>query len=101
MDSEELLEIDHPIAVLVEILEGLRDEDGRAALRADLGKDEVLELVLGQNLQKKQRSGASVHCWASCHSLSFGEFPWLVGRYCSYLLPKQAGGTPQILIFKT
>ena len=27
--------------------------------------------------------------------------PWLVGRYCSYLLPKQAGGTPQILILKT
>ena len=29
------------------------------------------------------------------------EFPRLVGRYCSYLLPKQAGGTPQILVFKT
>ena len=27
--------------------------------------------------------------------------PWLVGRYCSYLLPKQAGGTPQILVDKT
>ena len=27
--------------------------------------------------------------------------PRLVGRYCSYLLPKQAGGTFQILIFKT
>ena len=31
----------------------------------------------------------------------FVEFPRLVGRYCSYLLPKQAGGTIQILIFKT
>ena len=31
----------------------------------------------------------------------FGEFPRLVGRYCSYLLPKQTGGTTQILIFKT
>ena len=31
----------------------------------------------------------------------FGEFPRLVGRYCSYLLPKEAGGTPQILILKT
>ena len=31
----------------------------------------------------------------------FGEFPRLVGRYCSYLLPKQSGGTTQILIFKT
>ena len=30
----------------------------------------------------------------------FGEFPRLVGRYCSYLLPKQAGGTPQILVDK-
>ena len=24
-----------------------------------------------------------------------------MGRYCSYLLPKQAGGTSQILVFKT
>ena len=31
----------------------------------------------------------------------FGKFPRLVGRYCSYLLPKQAGGTPQILVDKT
>ena len=31
----------------------------------------------------------------------FGEFPQLVGRYCSYLLPKQAGGTPQIIVDKT
>ena len=31
----------------------------------------------------------------------FGEFPRLVGRYCNYLLPKQAGGTTQILAFKT
>ena len=31
----------------------------------------------------------------------FGESPWSVGRYCSYLLPKQAEGTPQILNFKT
>ena len=31
----------------------------------------------------------------------FGEFLRLVGRYCSYLLPKQAGVTPQILVDKT
>ena len=24
-----------------------------------------------------------------------------MGRYCSYLLPKQTGGTTQILVFKT
>ena len=30
-----------------------------------------------------------------------GGDPRLVGRYCSYLLPKQTGGTTQILIFKT
>ena len=35
-------------------------------------------------------------CWHE-----FGEFPRLVGRYCSYLQPKQAGGTPQILVNKT
>ena len=29
------------------------------------------------------------------------EFTRLVGRYCSYLLPKQAGGIHQILIFET
>ena len=32
---------------------------------------------------------------------AFGEFPRLVGHYCSYLLPKQDGGTSQILVFKT
>ena len=31
----------------------------------------------------------------------FGKFFQLVGRYCSYLLPKQTGRTTQILIFKT
>ena len=31
----------------------------------------------------------------------FGEFPRLVGRCCSYLLPKQTEGTTQIIIFKT
>ena len=30
-----------------------------------------------------------------------GNSPRLVSRYCRYLLPKQAGGTLQILIFKT
>ena len=35
-------------------------------------------------------------CWQE-----FGEFPRLLGRYCSYILPKQAGGTPQILVNKT
>ena len=33
--------------------------------------------------------------------LRFGEFPRLVGRYCSYLLPKQDGGTSQIQVNKT
>ena len=35
-------------------------------------------------------------CWPE-----FGEFPLLVGRYCRYLLPEQAGGTPQIHVDKT
>ena len=30
--------------------------------------------------------------------LRFGGFPRLVGRYCSYLLPKQGGGTSQIQV---
>ena len=33
--------------------------------------------------------------------LRFGEFPRLVGCYCSYLLPKQDGGTSQIQVNKT
>ena len=33
--------------------------------------------------------------------LAFGEFPQLVGCYCSYLLPKQGGGTSQIQVNKT
>ena len=28
--------------------------------------------------------------------LDLGEFPRLVGRYCSYLLPQEDGGTFQI-----
>jgi len=39
-------------------------------------------------------------CMRFCQQ-EFWEFPRLVGRYCSYLLPKQAGGTPQILVDKT
>ena len=31
----------------------------------------------------------------------FGELLRLVGCYCSYLLPKQGGGTSQILVDKT
>ena len=52
MDGEELLEIDHPVAIFVEIFEGLGDEDGGAALGAQLREDEVLELVLGQDLEE-------------------------------------------------
>ena len=29
--------------------------------------------------------------------LWFGEFPWLFGRCCSYILPQQGGGISQIL----
>ena len=53
MDGEELLEVDHPVAVLVEIFEGLGDEYGGAALVAQLREDEVLELVLGQDLEEE------------------------------------------------
>ena len=31
----------------------------------------------------------------------FGQFPRLVGRYCSYLLPMQAGGIPETFVDKT
>ena len=42
-----------------------------------------------------------VQSWVRFCQQEFWEFPRLVGRYCSYLLPKQAGGTPQILVDKT
>ena len=55
MDGEKLLQVDLSVAVLVELLERLRDEDGRAPLGADLREDEVLELVLRQNLRSYSR----------------------------------------------
>ena len=33
--------------------------------------------------------------------MRIGGVPRLLSRYCSYLLPKQAGGTTHILIFET
>ena len=42
-----------------------------------------------------------VQLWVRFCRQEFGEFPRLVGRYCDYLLPKQAMGTPQILVDKT
>ena len=41
----------------------------------------------------------NIHCWASRHSLGFEHED--LGSSPSYLLPKQAGGTPQILVFIT
>ena len=55
VDGEKLLQVDLSVAVLVELLERLRDEDGRAPFGADLREDEVLELVLRQNLQSYSR----------------------------------------------
>ena len=55
MDGEKLPQVDLSVAVLVELLERLRDEDRRAPLGADLREDEVLELVLRQNLQSYSR----------------------------------------------
>ena len=42
-----------------------------------------------------------VPSWVRFCRREFWEFPWLMGRYCSYLLPKQAGGTLQIFVDKT
>ena len=65
-----------------------------------------LSQLIWQNvwlLKRKFLSYSAYHplCLARGRRWGFGEFPRLVGRYCSYLLPKQAGGTPQIIIFKT
>ena len=40
------------VLIFVEIFEGLGDEDGGTALGAQLREDEVLELVLGQDLEE-------------------------------------------------
>jgi len=41
-------------------------------------------------------------CWRTWVGLtSIWDVPRLVGRYCSYLLPKQVGGTPQIKVNPT
>ena len=59
------------------------------------------ELVQTQNQNRSFNALLGVpSCVRFCQQ-EFGEFPRLVGRYCSYLLPKQAGGTPQILVDKT
>ena len=38
------------------------------------------------------------HSWVRFCQQEFGDFRRLVGRYCSHLLPKQAGGTPKIFV---
>ena len=54
--------------------------------------------------------GITTEIWAALYPggrvpwlgwLRFVEFPRLVGRYCNYLLPKQNGGTSQILVNPT
>ena len=40
--------------------------------------------------------GVSSGCGPGLCRLRFGEFPWLVGCYCSYLLPRLGGETSQI-----
>ena len=42
-----------------------------------------------------------VPSWGRFCRQEFGEFPRLVSRRYRYLLPKQAGGPPQILVDKT
>ena len=62
MDGEKLLQVDLSVAVLVELLERLRDEDGGAPLGAYLREDEVLELMLRQNLQSDSRYRVTKIC---------------------------------------
>ena len=59
------------------------------------------ELVQTQNQNRSFNALLGVpSCVRFCQQ-EFGELPRLVGHYCSYLLPKQAGGTTQILVSKT
>ena len=65
------------------------------------GRIDILVLNAGEGGGSRSRILLGVRSWVRFCRQEFGEFPRLVGRYCSYLLPKQAGGTPQILVFKT
>ena len=79
MDGEKLLQVDLPVAVLVELLERLRDEDGRAPLGADLREDEVLELVLRQNLRSYSRQRDTKICHRFRETISRNLVPVAVG----------------------
>ena len=62
----------------------------------NIGIHIILSAAEGEIVQVRTVMGIP-SCVRFCRQ-EFGEFPRLVDRYCSYLLPKQAGGTPQILV---
>ena len=70
-------------------------EAGAVARQARLGRHQLRGAI------STDYTLLGVQSWVRFCRQEFGEFPRLVGRYCSYLLPKQAGGTPQILVDKT
>ena len=57
--------------------------------------------IVVRSKNKSTTTLLGVQSWMRFCQKEFGEFPRLVGRYYSYLLPKQARGTPQILVDKT
>ena len=79
MDGEKLPQVDLSVAVLVELLERLRHEDGRAPLGADLREDEVLELVLRQNLQSASSCRVVKRCPRFRETISRNLVPVTVG----------------------
>ena len=48
----------------------------------------------GASVKKRDSTLLGISSWVRFCRQEFGRFPRLVGRYCSYLLPKQAGGDP-------
>ena len=61
-----------------------------------------LKIQLWMHIQGQNHTTLlGVQSWLRfCHQ-EVGEFPRLVGRYCSYLMPKQDGGTSQINVNPT
>ena len=86
-----------------------RDGDGAGAVVHALHRRDDVRLLRQEDRVGPRQEARSHQVTTLLGGLSFarfcqqefGEFPRLVGHFCSYLLPKQAGGTPQILVYKT
>ena len=66
-----------------------------------LAAGSLMASIMSCSREHDSLQGWACGCAPRLGWLRFGELPLLVGRYCSYLLPMQTGGTTQVLVFKT